>query len=443
MANTLTLAPADLLLDEQNPRIEQPNAGQQRALQALAHHLDRKLLKLALDIVENGIDPSNLPIVLPVVGTPARYVVLEGNRRLAALKVLENPDTVSDAVKPTVLKALRRLSKTYQSNPIDTIECVVVRDRDAARHWIELRHTGLNEGAGIMPWGSDEAARYKSRTGASEIHSQALDFLQQRGDLTPEARRKVPATTLKRLIETPVVRAKIGIEKQDGRMALLADEKAVAKALMHIVNDLVSGKTKVGDVYTKPQRQKYADNLPSSVVVTPTAKPGHGVPPSGTSATTPRAKKPKRSTHRKRDRLISNDCVLNLTAGRIRDIEGELRRLSLEDHTNAVSVLFRVFLELSVDSYLDDNPQPGVDPDQAKLRVKVEKVATDLETKKKINKQQARAIRSASQGGHSFLAPNVNTMNDYIHNEYIFPSPSDLRAAWDSMQPFIAAIWTE
>ncbi len=51
MAETITLAPADPLLDEQNPRIEQPNAGQQRALQALAHLLNRKLLRLATDIV--------------------------------------------------------------------------------------------------------------------------------------------------------------------------------------------------------------------------------------------------------------------------------------------------------------------------------------------------------------------------------------------------------
>ena len=103
-------------------------------------------------------------------------------------------------------------------------------------------------------------------------------------------------------------------------------------------------------------------------------------------------------------------------------------------------MLFRVFLELSVDAYIDDHPIAGLTNDD-KLRKKVEKVSIDLEARKKLNKHQARAIRSANME-HSFLAPGVNTMNDYVHNEHIFPSPSDLRAAWNSMQPFITAMWT-
>jgi hypothetical protein len=440
MAQTLSIPPSDLLIDEENPRISSPNVGQNRALQILAHLLDKKLVSLAADIVRYGLDPSNLSIVMPVLGTPQRYTVLEGNRRLAALRVLENPDSVAEAVSASTLKSLRKLSRQYQATPIDAVDCVVL-DREMARHWIELRHTGLNQGAGVMPWGSDEAELFRNRSGLREPHAQALDFLQHRGDLSPETRRKIPVTTLKRLIETPDVRAKLGLELQKGHLAFLADEKPIAKALMHVINDLVSGRTKVGQVYTAPQRKKYARDLPPDIVVTPTAKPGQGTA-STTASSAAKAKARKgAATTRKRDRLIPKDCVLSIPSGRIHDIESELRKLSLEEHTNAVSVLFRVFLELSVDSYIEDNALSGVTND-SKLRVKVEKVANDLEAKDKINKQQARAIRSANMD-HSFLAPGVNTMNDYIHNEYIFPEPSGLRAHWNSLQPFITAIWTQ
>lgn len=437
MADTQGIAPADLLIDEENPRISEPNAGQNRALKSLAEHLGPKLVALAADIVVHGTDPGDLPIVMPLAASDRRFLVLEGNRRLAALRVLENPDSVSDAVSPAALKQLRKLSKDYQNNPIDQLTCVVVKDREAAKHWIELRHTGENSGAGRVPWGSDEAARFRSR--AKEIHSQALDFLQRRGDLTPEARRKVPASSLKRLLETPEVRTKVGIEAQKGELCLLASEERVAAALMYVVNDLASGKTKVGQIYTKTQRQDYAKALPASVVVKTTAKSGQGTPVSSGPAP---AKKPtaKGKQTKKRDRLIPRDCVLAIPGGRINDIEDELRRLSLEDHANAVSVLFRVFVELSVDSYLEASPHIGVNID-AKLRVKIEKVSIDLESKKKLNRQQGRAIRSANMD-HSFLAPGVNTMNDYVHNEYIFPAAGDLRAHWNSLQPFITAIWT-
>src|SRR5208282_2129278 len=78
----------------------------------------------------------------------------------------------------------------------------------------------------------------------------------------------------KRLIDTPAVRAKLGIGVEKGALQLLADPKKVAKALLYVVNDLTSGKTKVADIYHQPQRAAYADKLPSDVAV----KPSKGAP---------------------------------------------------------------------------------------------------------------------------------------------------------------------
>jgi hypothetical protein len=442
MSQTLPLVPADLLLDEQNPRIAQPNVGQHAALRALAEKLKTKLSTLAQDIIENGLDPSNLPIVMPQPGNPKRYIVLEGNRRLAALRALENPEAISGAVPPGVLKQLRKLNKDYQDNPVETILALVVSDREEARHWIELRHTGENAGAGIVPWGSDEASRFSSRSGVGPPHSQALDFLQRRGNLTADRRSEVPTTSFQRLIEAPAVRDRLGIEMNNRVLYLLADADRVAKALMHVVNDLADGKIKVGDIYSKAQREAYATRLPSSVVVKPTVKSGQGVPlaSSGTSsAGTTSTKTSTAKTPKKRDRLIPRDCVLSISTGRVRDIEHELRKLSLTDHTNAISVLFRVFLELSVDTYVSANT-PALSLDSA-LQKKMEACVTDLLQKKKLTAKQATPVRRACQKD-SFLAPSVSLMHQYVHNPHVFPAPGDLRAHWDSLQPFIAAMWT-
>ena len=245
MPETVSVKPADLLIDEENPRLSEPNAGQHEAQRALAQHLGKKLTVLAVDIVHYGLNPSDLPIVMPHASNPARYVVLEGNRRLAALRALENPESLADATSRDVLTKIRKLSKEYQKNPIDDVTCTVVKDREEARHWIELKHTGLIDGAGLFPWGSDEIARWLARLGKPpQPHTQALDFLQGRGDLTPELRRRVPATSLKRLIETPEVRERLGLELQNGTLYLLADTARIAKALMHVVNDLASGRRK-------------------------------------------------------------------------------------------------------------------------------------------------------------------------------------------------------
>lgn len=441
VAEILPIAPADLWIDEENPRIAQPNAGQHKALRALAQHLGSKLAALAGDIVEHGLDPSNLMIVTPLPGNIGRYTVLEGNRRLAALRVLDNPESVVEAVTPKVLVQLRKLSKDYQSDPIEAIPCLVMKDREEAGHWITLRHTGENAGAGTVPWGSDEAARFRDRSGVGEPHTQALDFLESRGDLTTEVRRRVPATTFKRLIEAPAVRSKLGLDLQKRVLYAVGRPDRVAKALMHVINDLLSGKTKVGDVYTKGQRATYASKLPSSVVV-PRAPGGTAIPLAAGGQRRPSTSTASTSyVRRERDKLIPRDCLLGIPSGRINNIEKELRRLSLKDHTNAISVLFRVFLELSVDTYIETNFGPIPREDRTALQKKITNVLTDLLSKKKLTDKQAVPVRTACQR-ESFLAPSMTMMHEYVHNPHVFPAAGDLRAYWDSLQPFVKAMWT-
>src|ERR1044071_406682 len=148
MAETAPISLADLLIDTENPRLPQPNLGQRDALRALAKYLPKKLITLARDIVKHGTSPSELPIVMPFKDDLNRYVVLEGNRRLVAVKGLENPDSLLGILESSLMTELRALSKEYQEAPVESLTCYVVNDRDDAQHWIELRHTGQNEGAG-------------------------------------------------------------------------------------------------------------------------------------------------------------------------------------------------------------------------------------------------------------------------------------------------------
>src|SRR5437016_6263126 len=137
MPETISTTVANLLIDVENPRLPQPNVGQRDAQRAIAHYQQRKLVVLAKDIVQNGLNPAELPIVMPLQDDLNRYVVLEGNRRLIALRGLENPEWLVGAVGSTIVGAIRKLSNKYQEAPIESIQCLAVKSREEAQHWIE------------------------------------------------------------------------------------------------------------------------------------------------------------------------------------------------------------------------------------------------------------------------------------------------------------------
>lgn len=436
MAHHISLSPADLVIDEENPRLPQPNVGQHEAMRGIAKDQNRKLAALAKDIVENGINLGDLPYVMPLNDARNRYVVLEGNRRLVALKALENPQPLVGAVDVNVLADLREFSKQYQQAPIETILCVSFKDRDEARHWIDLRHMGENEGAGIVPWSHDGTSRYRARSGKAELHVLALNFLEDRGLITAEERRKFPGSTYQRLLETPSVRQNCGVELRDNQMHLLGSEKAVEKALLWVARSLTGpNPIKVTQLHSVEQRDQYAAKMPADVIVKP-SRTGTGTAKKGKQQH--RHQKPKRP--REREYLIPNDCLLHVTDLRCNEIENELRTLPLDDYKNAVSVLFRVFLELSADAYAAAK-KLATSPD-APLGKKLLDVAIDLEAKQKLSKQQIVPVRKACQKD-SFIAPSVMLMHKYVHSQYIFPAAGDIRAHWNSLQPFVAALWSK
>lgn len=400
---------------------------------------ESKLVALAGDIVNHRLDPSTLPMVIRSDAPPHRYTVLEGNRRLAALRALEDPEGVAGAVKSDTLKKLRALSRRYQADPIEHVTCVIMPDRDEAQHWIELRHTGENNGAGVIRWGSEEASRLKARGGTTEIHSQALDFLVAQGALTSEARGDVPVTSLRRLLGTPQFRERMGLGLRNRLLTLRADPSKAAEALAHVVEDLISGRTKTRHIYTTEKRQLYASNLPSHVVVTPTIDAETAAPvasaPIGTAKTTrPRTTR----TAKARDRLIPENCVLSVSVERTKNIETELRRLSLNRYTNGVSVLFRVFLELSVSAYITRHSIPLAS--RATLSRKIREVSDHLVFHNMLSEKERKPALRACQKD-SFLAPSVSLMHQFVHNEHMFPAPADLRAHWNNLQPFVVAMW--
>jgi len=443
MAKIESIPLDNLLIDTDNPRLEGSLQDQRAAICAVAVNQGPKLAMLAKDIVEHGLNPSDSLVVTRFEEDSRYFVVLEGNRRIAALKILEDLGLISGAVDDAIVSRFRKLSTQYKDS-VKEMQCVIVSDRADATHWIELRHTGENDGAGIVRWGGKETARFRQRSGQKEPHLQVLDFLEERGDVSRETCQGVPVTSLKRLLTNPYVRTKLGIDLRSGVVVTrVENDNEVAKGLKRVVEDLASRDVRVKDIYTRDDRIKYIDSVPPEDLpdtsnlmsefrrLESPSTPQDQKQPSRTRKIAPSSKK--------RSMLIPRGFALFINQPRINDIYRELKKLDIEEYSNAVSVLFRVILELSADAYIK-REQLGTD-EKTPLSRKLLDVANALKSQGKLDDQQLKPVQRAAQKD-SFLASTITTMHQYVHNPYSSPAPSDLRAAWDSLQVFIEAIWS-
>lgn len=436
MPEIISLDPAQLQADANNPRIPEEGLGQRESLLAIAKAVGSEIAVLARDIVQyQSVDPSALPIVIKAA-EPDRYTVLEGNRRLTALRGLENPAMFEGAFTSSVLGEIKKMSVLYQSSPITKINCCLMPDAKSAQHWIDLRHTGKNSGAGLLPWGPHEKERFRARTRRkTETHTRLLDFLEESGHLKKEERQRVPVAAFARLVRTRSVREKVGFSAAKNGTLNFKNENIAIAGLLHIAHDLASGRVKTGNIYDLEQRDEYARNLPAKPAF-PKGRIGTFPVPAASAKTFPRLS-------RQRDRLIPPEWKPRITDPRIYRIAKELRYISLTEFPNSAAVLFRVFVELTADFYLIGKMKKKKDEIRERgysLTRKLTEIVDYLLANQIIQRQDAAPIRSACQN-NSYISSSIVSMNEYVHNFQMNPTPQNLLTAWEAFENFLGILW--
>ncbi len=443
MSERVSVPVADLLLDQRNARLEEEQASQPATCLALTALNPKYLLTLAEDIIDKGMDPLSLPAVVATRDRRRRYTVLEGNRRVLAVKALETPSIVHPELNAAQQRRLNELSARFHGNPIDEIDCVLFDGEELARHWIELRHTGVNEGAGTVGWDSDNQDAYRARHGGQRsLGGQVIDLLKRANSVVQTAGI---STSITRLMSTPQVREAVGLRLEKGQLQSDYPADQLIPGLEHIVDDLSSGRVKVGDIYEADKRRSYAENLPKSArpngksLPTPVAL--DDLPTTKAGRRQNRVAKPKAPRVRRpadETSIVPKTCRINSAHPRLNAVYTELSTLAVDTFPNATSVLLRVFVELSIDHYIE---QQGLMPNEhqrrnAKLAEKMRTVAAHLHTAGKIPIELNKVVNSVADGnGH--LKPSVTGMHLYLHNQFAYPKPSELRDTWNELQPFL------
>jgi len=315
MTEHLELSIDELLLDLDNPRLG-PVSSQSEALASLVRLSPGHFRNLMASIRDDGLDPGDsLYVIRSEDGQD--FVVLEGNRRLSALKVLANPDVLAGTdLSDSEKKPLVREATGFEPSQVEPIRCVRFDDRDVANDWIRRRHTGVRAGEGRINWKPWEIKRFAGDYTTIDV----IEFVGRNAGYSKEERAQAQSalgggksTNLTRLLESARGRTHLGITVQhEGSRKtpiLGVDPQWALSVLKRIVDDILSNTVNSRNLNKASDIERYFAGLP------PELQPGPD-----TAAATPKAFKdislagsrpPRRSQCRGRERCWRRKSTLS------------------------------------------------------------------------------------------------------------------------------------
>jgi hypothetical protein len=439
-------------LDLENPRITLAS-DQRDAMQKIIAEQKVKLINLAESIAVKGFSPIDRCLVLRSETRSGKFVILEGNRRVLAAKLLKNPSLVTTLEMPEAFKKrLHKAAQNFDVKKVEPVDCFEVADRAEGNDWIRQRHSGEDEGRGIVAWSAIAGSRFKGRDPAL----QALDFVLAHGELSEEQKETIagrfPLSTLDRLLSTPSVRTAIGFEIIGGKLQTELPAEEALKPLKRLVLDLSEKEVTVTDLKSKVQQDTYiaglkASDKPNLSRKTGVSSPVEGITNKDFSATsqTP-AKKARSARIPARTAVVPKSCKLQVTTAKIAGIYNELRVLQLAKHVHAIGVLLRVFLEMSVDDYLETKarvPLTFIEPKSGRsidkrLKDKLKEAIDHMVANGAIEKDFKGVMTAINDPLNPF---SIDTLHAYIHNRFFTPTDTHLVTGWDNAQRFFEKIW--
>ena len=435
----------DILLDEDNPRIVSVES-QRDALQKIIRDQGEKLIVLSRDLLRHGLSPIESILVTRSKKPKGRFIALEGNRRVAVLKILRNPHVLNSLdISAALRKKFEKQAESFKRHFFEPLQCYEVETREEGTHWIELRHNGEDGGRGTVRWSPLVAARFRGENYAT----QALEFVKEKAELTQTDLEKLesprfPLTTLERVLSAVSIREKIGIDVRTGNLYTTVKDEEVLKPLRKIVLDLGYKRINVSELKSVKQMEKYLDSFDT----------GDKADLDKSTKPTKTKKKTKKKTRRKKTAqtkprltVIPKSTDYEISDARTQKIYEELKALDVNVFQNSCGVLMRLFLEFSLTDYFRRNKtkmklkyDSGKKAGQMKdLNDMLSEVIDDLVAKDLSLATDFKFLKNSVNNRKSPLF--VGLLHQFVHNRYFMPNSEELRTTWDNSKPLFDAIW--
>jgi hypothetical protein len=474
-SKSAVLKAGSLILDSKNTRIpaDRRSDDQRHLLHQLVEHED--IRGLASSIVKLGLFPNER---LVVVASGRRYVVLEGNRRLAAIKLLLSPELAPDAAS---VRFFRKLSDKTDVGALGKLEAAIVQSRIAAAPIIAALHTREAK----KRWSPLQQARFyrelvdEGQTPAEVAEDLGISLGQVSGylraeklyrvgltlDYTDDVRRAIEdsrfhLTTLERFLESKIGRDFLGIDLDDAEgftgvvhpdrfkavLAHVTEEVATKPGLTRKINDEKGFAAYISEAEKKIEKTKVRGSFSPDSLLTDNSVVPAVIAADKEKVKSSRSEKPSSS-------VVPKGFTCRSKHERVRAIFDELKAISISGQRNSTGVMLRVLLDIALWSFFKDvghvkavlahydsnGKKRGYNPEWTPSLRDLISYAVENHLFPAMTPDGYKAVRSLASKDASYFI-TIDGFNEFTHNPSVTPTEGDLRALWQRAEPMLAII---
>jgi hypothetical protein len=450
MATTDRLSVSDLSVDLNNFRTV-PQASEEDAVQAMITTSPDWFWALLASLLDDGYLPTESILVLRGPGNNPLLIVKEGNRRVAAIKLIQGDlKKIQSKIPPQLAQRIEKLPPEWLKEN-KTVPCIIYELSEEAKvdRIVTLAH-GKGEKAGRDHWNAVARSRHNRRVnGASEP---ALDVLEkyiavgqnrtptQAAQWAGDYPLSVLDEALKKL--APRVGLKSAKELADTYPAITGRE-GVEEIIKAIGQDLIGFEAVRNQAVDFAEEYGFPPERPKNGKGTA----GQGGTGSGTKSGSPKGKG-KTKTASLRDpknvkALLRRFEPMGRGKEKVVLLRDEARALDLRDNPLAFCFVVRSMFEISAKAYCQDHKKAG-GPSYTKPNSEDKKLVDVLRditkhlTKNKSDKIMTKILHGAmTELGRQDGILSVTSMNQLVHNENFSVNTGDVCVLFANIFPLL------
>lgn len=461
----VTQAPLDsLLLDTANPRIRSAKT-QQECIDRVMRK-QTQMMNLIKSIAQDGL--GTMPILL-YRPDPNReeWIVKDGNRRVTALKLLNDPSKCSNSGLQAQIEAIR---KRHPKNIPTAVDCLESADPEVLAREILARHGGAMDGVGQLAWDPYLRTVFQLSAKMAAENKRAGQYLLWAESNGIPVEDDFPVTSLTRFF-TEANLKRLGFDVQDDQLVPNLPEETVTRMVLKVVTDFGVNRKNVSDVFTTDLATQYIDQVREAAgesgetASPPNPEPDNDKPeadppaspdpedrpgPTGGAEDSPGAPAPRPPKGGRppskptwdRTKLFwrgSPAPSVPNTEKKARQILFEIGRIpKTQDMSLACAMLMRALLEATLNDYMARHSLK----EKGSLARNTTAVADSLFNAKVIDKSLMEVVKAYAITDKTQISLfNIDTIQKYIHRDTHLPDYTTLHTVWDEIGGFVRACW--